>query len=307
MIGRSHGIHAEPITLGVVFAGFYAECIRSTARIERAIDGISVGKLSGAVGIYGAASLSPALERQALQRLGLRSETVSTQVVPRDRYAELMMALSLLGAAIERWALTIRHWQRTEVGEAAEAFGHRQTGSSAMPHKKNPVLSENLCGLARLLRAEAAASLDNIALWHERDISHSSVERVVLPDVTTLADFLVHRMAGLIEGLVVYPDRMMRNIQATRGLCFSEHILLALVRKGLSRQEAYRLVQHHALRVHGDETLSFEALIAADPDVLSLLSLHEIRDCFDLGHHLRHAHDIVDRALSFTSKGASLC
>lgn len=297
IMGRSHGVHAEPITLGGLFAGFYAEGMRCLRRIEQAQHAIAVGKLSGAVGVYGASTLSPAVEAHALQQLGLRPETVSTQVVPRDRHAEWVLAMALLGCAIERWATTIRHWQRTEVGEAAEPFGSRQTGSSAMPHKKNPVLSENLCGLARLLRAEAMACLDNVALWHERDISHSSVERVVLPDVSTLADFLVHRTAGLVSAMTIDTDRMEHNMGLTRGLYFSEHVLLALIQKGLTRQEAYGLVQGHALRAHGDTAVSFRGLLETDTALCALLTPAEIAACFELDHHLRHAAAIVDRAL----------
>ncbi|HEX8952355.1 MAG TPA: adenylosuccinate lyase, partial [Polyangia bacterium] len=210
MIGRSHGIHAEPVTLGIVFAGFYAEARRNRRRLQAARRSIAVGKVAGAVGTY--ANVSPTVEKEALAALGLRPETVATQVVQRDRHAELFDALALLGASVEKLAIQIRHWQRTEVGEAEEAFGKGQKGSSAMPHKKNPILSENLTGLARLLRSYASAALEDVALWHERDISHSSVERVAMPDATILADFMLARATGLVKGLVVHPDKMQANL-----------------------------------------------------------------------------------------------
>src|SRR6478672_6482689 len=237
MIGRSHGIHAEPVTAGLTFARWHAEVMRAAARIERAREAIRVGKIAGAVGVYG--NLDPAIEAEALGALGLTPETVATQIVQRDRHAEVLCALALLGTAIEQIALGVRHWQRTEVGEAEEGFGKGQKGSSAMPHKKNPILSENLTGLARLLRSYEVAASENVALWHERDISHSSVERVIGPDATGLADFMVRRAAGLIDGLVVNRERMRRNLDLTGGLFFSEAVLLLLVRKGMARQAAY--------------------------------------------------------------------
>jgi adenylosuccinate lyase len=295
MIGRSHGIHAEPVTLGIVFAGFYAETRRNRRRLVAARRSIAVGKIAGAVGTY--ANVSPAVEQEALAALGLVPETVATQVVQRDRHAELFEALALVGASVEKLAVQIRHWQRTEVGEAEEAFGKGQKGSSAMPHKKNPILSENLTGLARLLRGYAVPALENVALWHERDISHSSVERMIAPDATALADFMLRRAAALVEGLVVHAPRMRKNLALTGGLIFSEGVMLALVRAGLPRQTAYELVQRSALRAR-DEGGDFKSLLAADPEVAGRLPAGALDAAFDLEHHLRHADLIIDRALA---------
>jgi adenylosuccinate lyase len=295
MIGRSHGIHAEPVTLGIVFAGFYAEARRNRRRLQAARAAIAVGKIAGAVGTY--ANVSPTVEKEALAALGLRPETVATQVVQRDRHAELFCALAQLGASVEKLAIQIRHWQRTEVGEAEEAFGKGQKGSSAMPHKKNPILSENLTGLARLLRGYAVPALENVALWHERDISHSSVERMIGPDATSLADFMLRRAATLVDGLVVHAPRMQKNLQLTGGLIFSEGVMLALVRTGLPRQTAYEIVQRSALRAR-DEGGDFKSLLAADPEVHARLPAGALDAAFDLEHHLRHADRIIDRALS---------
>ena len=294
-IGRSHGIHAEPITAGLVFARWHAEVGRARARVVRARAAIGVGKIAGAVGVYG--NLEPAIEEAALRSLGLERETVATQIVARDRHAEVLCALALLGTAIEQIALGVRHWQRTEVGEAEEGFGAGQKGSSAMPHKKNPILSENLCGLVRLLRAYAQAGLEDVALWHERDISHSSVERVALPDATILADFMLDRATGLVRGLVVHPERMRANLDRSGGLCFSEAVMLALVKTGLPRQKAYEIVQRHALAALGGAG-TFRDLLAGDPDVIQRLKPEQLDACFDLDHHLRHAGAIIDRALA---------
>jgi adenylosuccinate lyase len=299
MIGRSHGIHAEPITAGLVFAGLYSELGRARRALAFAREEISVGKIAGAVGTY--ANLEPQIEVRALASLGLHPEVVPTQIVARDRHAGYFSALARLGTAIERMALTVRHWQRTEVGEASEAFGKGQKGSSAMPHKKNPILSENLCGLARLLRHYAGAAFENVALWHERDISHSSVERVIGPDATGIADFMVRRAAGLIEGLVVDRERMRKNLDLTGGLTFSEAVLLALVGKGKARQPAYELVQKHALAAIGSTT-GFRERLAADPEVGALLGAEELARCFDLEHHLRFSGEIIDRALADRSE-----
>jgi adenylosuccinate lyase len=299
MIGRSHGIHAEPITAGLVFAGFYSELGRARQALELAREEISVGKIAGAVGTY--ASLHPDIEAQALSSVGLHPEVVPTQIVARDRHAGYFNALARLGTAVERLALTVRHWQRTEVGEAMEAFGAGQKGSSAMPHKKNPILSENLCGLARLLRSYAGAALENVALWHERDISHSSVERVIGPDATGTADFMVRRAAMLVDGLVVNADRMRRNLEYTGGLFFSEGVMLALVRTGMARQAAYELVQKHALATA--QTLgttgapSFRERLGQDPELSARLSTADLDQAFDLRHHLRWSGAIIDRAL----------
>ncbi len=302
MIGRSHGIHAEPITAGLVFAGFYSEVLRARRALVIARDEISVGKIAGAVGTY--ANLEPKIETAALGSLGLSPETVPTQVVARDRHAAYFAALARLGTAVERLALTVRHWQRTEVREAMEAFGKGQKGSSAMPHKKNPILSENLCGLARLLRHYAGAASENVALWHERDISHSSVERVIGPDATGIADFMVRRAATLVDGLVVNADRMRENLDLTGGLYFSEAVMLALVGTGMARQAAYELVQKHALTAAASigrpasAAPGFKELLAADPEISARLSGEALGRCFDLGHHLRFAGEIVKRALA---------
>jgi adenylosuccinate lyase len=299
MIGRSHGIHAEPIVAGLVFAGFFAEVGRARLAFVTARDEVSVGKIAGAVGTY--ANLSPEIETRALASLGLRPEVVPTQIVARDRHAGYFQALARLGTAVERIALTVRHWQRTEVGEASEAFGKGQKGSSAMPHKKNPILSENLCGLARLLRSYADAAMENVALWHERDISHSSVERVIGPDATGTADFLVRRAAGLIEGLVVNSERMRKNLDYTGGLYFSEGVMLALVRTGLPRQTAYEMVQKHALAAAAELGTgmppSFRARLGADADIAGRLAPGDLDQAFDLRHHLRWSGTIIDRAL----------
>jgi adenylosuccinate lyase len=301
MIGRSHGIHAEPITAGLVFAGFFSEISRARRALVAAREEISVGKLAGAVGTY--ASLDPETEIRALGTMGLHPEVVPTQIVARDRHAGFFLALARLGTAIERMALTVRHWQRTEVGEAREAFGRGQKGSSAMPHKKNPILSENLCGLARLLRAYSSSALENVALWHERDISHSSVERVIGPDATGIADFMVRRAASLVDGLVVNADRMHQNLEFTGGLFFSEAVMLALVHTGMARQAAYELVQKHALAA--SENLgktaapgtSFRERLGADPEISSRLTAADLDRAFDLNHHLRWSGAIIDRAL----------
>ncbi|MBL9012930.1 MAG: adenylosuccinate lyase [Myxococcales bacterium] len=303
MIGRSHGIHAEPVTAGLTFARWHAEVERARVRIVAAREAIEVGKIAGAVGVYG--NLDPAIEADALGALGLVPETVATQIVQRDRHAEVFCALALLGTAIEQIALGVRHWQRTEVGEAEEGFGKGQKGSSAMPHKKNPILSENLTGLARLLRSYAQAGLEDVALWHERDISHSSVERVAMPDATILADFMTVRATGLVEGLVVHAARMKANLDRTGELYFSEAVLLALVKTGLARQEAYVLVQRNALAAVDEAAADgqvgakpgrFRALLAADADVASRIG-SQLDEIFDLDHHLRHAPAILERAL----------
>jgi adenylosuccinate lyase len=312
MIGRSHGIHAEPITAGLTFARWYAEVARAAQRIARAAQAIAVGKVAGAVGVYG--NLDPQIEAEALDELGLAPETVATQIVARDRHAEVLCALALLGTAIEQIALGVRHWQRTEVGEAEEGFGAGQKGSSAMPHKKNPVLSENLCGLARLLRSYAQAGFEDVALWHERDISHSSVERIALPDATILADFMTARATSLVDGLVIHSSRMRANLERTGGLYFSEAVLLALVRTGLPRQKAYEMVQRAALAAIQEAATAghvgappgrFRELLGADPEIASRLGTAELDAAFDLEHHLRHAPAILERALGRSeSEGA---
>jgi adenylosuccinate lyase len=294
MIGRSHGIHAEPVTFGVVLAGHLVEIKRGRQRLERARQEIAVGKLAGAVGTY--AHLAPEIEARALASLGLVPETVATQVVARDRHAAFSAALALLAAGIERLATNVRHWQRTEVGEAEERFARGQKGSSAMPHKRNPILSENLCGLARMVRSSLVPALENVALWHERDISHSSAERMFLPDATSTLGFMLQRAAGIVEGLVVYAERMRQNLDRSGGLFFSEGVMLALIGKGVARQRAYEIVQRSAMRSF-EGGGRFQDLLAADAELGALLGPEELAQCFDLEHALRWAKDIVDRAI----------
>ena len=294
IIGRSHGIHAEPTTFGLALAGHLAELGRCRVRLATARDEIAVGTLSGAVGTF--AHLTPAFEARALASLGLRAETVPTQVVPRDRHAAYFSHLAVVAGAVERFAVQVRHWQRTEVLEAEEPFTAGQKGSSAMPHKRNPILSENLCGLARMVRAYASAALENTALWHERDISHSSVERMMTPDACATLAFMLDRTKRLVEGLVVYPENLKRNLDKTGGLWASEGVLLALVGKGLPRQGAYVLVQRNAMRAFAGEG-SFRDFLVADADIRAHLTEADIDGQFDLGHALAHADAIVDRAL----------
>ncbi len=284
MIGRSHGIHAEPRTLGLVFALWYDEIRRNLERISAARDAVSVGMMSGAVGTY--ANITPEVERYACELLGLRPAGISTQVIQRDVYAQYFLTLSLIAASVEKIATEIRHYQRTEVGEMEEPFTEGQKGSSAMPHKRNPVLSENLCGLSRIVRSHSIAALENIALWHERDISHSSVERIIGPDGTILVDFMLERLCGLIEGLRVYPDRLESNIWITRGLVFSQKVLLELVKKGVSREDAYSLVQRNAMLCWEKEK-DFREMLKNDGQVTDILSEKEIDSCFQLKEDLK--------------------
>jgi adenylosuccinate lyase len=290
MAGRTHGIHAEPITLGLKLAGWYAELCRDLERMRSARRRIAFGKLSGAVGTY--ATSAPDIEAEVLGKLGLEVETVATQVVPRDRHAEFFCTLAIVAGTIERFATEVRHLQRTEILEALEPFGKGQKGSSAMPHKRNPILTENLCGLARVVRSHALAALENIALWHERDISHSSVERVIGPDATTALDFMLARMARVVEGMEVRPERMRANLEASGGRLASEGILLKLVERGVRREEAYGWVQRCAL-ADGD----FRGRVKADPDITRLLSIAELDGLFATEHALRHVDTIIDRAL----------
>jgi adenylosuccinate lyase len=288
-IGRTHGVHAEPTTFGLKLAGWAFELDRDRDRLRRALDGMRVGKLSGAVGNYSATD--PELERIACERLGLEAEPVSTQVVPRDRHAELLSALALVAASLERFATEIRHLARTEVREVQEPFGAGQKGSSAMPHKRNPVVAERICGLARVVRAAAAVGLENVPLWHERDISHSSAERVVVPDAFLALDYMLDKFTWLAEGLVVLPERMRANLEASHGLFFSQRVLLALVEEGLPRDEAYRLVQEHALRAW-DEGLDFRTLVEADSRIAGRIDL---ADAFDLGAYTRLLDAVFER------------
>ena len=289
-VGRTHGIHAEPTTFGLKLAGFAFEAHRNMQRMERAFAQAGIGAISGAVGTYSATS--PDFEERVLARLGLAREPVSTQVVPRDRHAELLQAIALAGAGLERLATEIRHLQRTEVREVEEPFrSGQQKGSSAMPHKRNPITSERITGLARVLRGNATAALENVALWHERDISHSSVERVILPDSTILVDYLLHRAAFLVERMTVHPERMRENLELTHGALFSQRVLLALVREGgLSRGEAYRIVQELARRAW-DERTPLRKLLAAEPAAERL----DLDAVFDYGHYVRHTGEVLAR------------
>jgi adenylosuccinate lyase len=299
-IGRSHGIHAEPVTFGLKLASFFAEFSRGRRRLARAQDEISTCAISGAVGTF--ANVDPRVEAAVAARLGLRPEPISTQVVPRDRHALFTAALSLLAASIERLATEIRHLQRTEVGEVEEAFAVGQKGSSAMPHKRNPVLAENLTGLARMIRAAVVPALENVALWHERDISHSSVERVMLPDACILTDFALARLARMVENLVVYPERMRRNLDATHGLYSSQRVLLALTEAGLPRQAAYEIVQGHAMRAWS-EGRSLLELLRDDPEVTSRINGTTLEGLFDLQHHFQHVDLIFERVFGAPSNG----
>ncbi len=301
-IGRSHGIHAEPTTFGWKLIVWADELSRARTRVQHARAVIAVGKISGAVGTF--AHLDPSIEEAALRELGLAAAPASTQIIQRDRHAEYFTALALAGASLEKFAVEIRHLQRTEVREAEEPFGKGQKGSSAMPHKRNPILSENLTGLARMLRAYAVAAMEDVALWHERDISHSSVERMIGPDATVTLDFMLHRFAGLMEGLRVYPERMLENLQATRGLVFSQPVLLKLIEHGMERQAAYVVVQRNAMRVW-DEGRDFKALLAEDPDIKALLRPAELEACFDLQHELRHVDTVFARVLQAPAAGGS--
>ena len=292
MIGRTHGVHAEPMTFGLKLALWYAELMRDQRRLHTARDAISVGKLSGAVGTY--AHLDPSIEQAVCERLGLVPAAVASQVIQRDRHAELLSALAIAGASLETFALEIRGLQKTEIGEVAEPFSKDQKGSSAMPHKRNPIGCEQITGLARLLRANAMAALENIALWHERDISHSSVERVIVPDSFCALDHMVRRFRRIVRDLVVYPDRMSDNLARSRGVVFSGTVLLALASRGTAREEAYRWVQRNAMRSH-DEGRDFKTLLLEDGDVMGVLTRDELNRAFDLDVQLTHVDVIFDR------------
>jgi adenylosuccinate lyase len=292
MVGRTHGVHAEPITMGLKFALWYAEFQRQRQRLIAARESVSVGKLSGAVGTF--AHLPPAVEAGVCARLGLAPAPIASQVIQRDRHAHYLTTLALIGASLEKVAMEIRHLQRTEVREAEESFGARQKGSSAMPHKRNPVLTENICGLARVVRGNALTALENVALWHERDISHSSAERVIIPDSNILLDFMMHRLKGVLANLVVHPENMKKNLESSRGLVFSQGLLLALVHRGLTRDAAYRLTQRAAMQVW-EEGGTFKERVLADPEIGKLLSGTELEELFDLKHHLRHVDELFRR------------
>lgn len=295
MIGRSHGIHAEPITFGLKLAVWYAEMKRHLKRLEDALDAISYGKLSGAVGTF--ANVSPKVEAFVCEKLDLKPAEVSTQILQRDRHAQYFTSLALLAGTMEKIAIEIRHLQRTEVLEAEEAFGKGQKGSSAMPHKKNPIGSENISGLARLVRTNAVAAMENMALWHERDISHSSVERVIGPDSTILIDYMLHRLTGLMKNLVVHPKRMEENLNLLKGLIYSQQVLLKLGALGLRRQEAYETVQRNALRVW-DTGKDFKTLLLEDSKIREHLSEAEIEEIFSLDYHLKHVEAIFERVFT---------
>jgi len=295
-MGRTHGVHAEPMTFGLKLAGWAFELDRGQDRLRQALEGMRVGKLSGAVGTY--AATEPELERLACERLGLRPEPVSTQVLPRDRHAQLLEALALVAASLERFATEIRHLARTEVAEVAEPFGKGQKGSSAMPHKRNPVVSERLCGLARVVRAHALVGLENVALWHERDISHSSAERIVIPDSFLALDYMLDRLAWLVEGLEVRPERMLRTVEASGGLFLSQRVLLALVESGLERDAAYRLVQRSALRAQEADT-DFRELVRADSEIAARIDLDSL---FDLGWYTRHVDTVFERLAALVQR-----
>lgn len=293
MVGRSHGIHAEPITFGFKLAGWLAEVLRNRDRLVRVSQTIAVGKISGAVGTY--ANIDPRVEAIACQKLGLEPDTASTQVVSRDRHAEYIQQLALLAASLERFAVEIRNLQRTDVLEVEEFFSKGQKGSSAMPHKRNPIRSERLTGMARLVRGHAVAALENVALWHERDISHSSVERVAFPDCCILTHFMLKETTDLVKNLLVYPENMKRNMNVYGGVIFSQKVLLALVAKGMGREDAYRVVQGSAHQAWNTEGGNFEALIRADEQVTALLSNEEINQCFDPQQHLNNLEEIYQR------------
>jgi adenylosuccinate lyase len=293
MIGRTHGIHAEPITFGLKLALWYEELKRNEARLNQALENISYGKISGAVGTF--AHVPPEVEAYVCEKLGLKPDPISNQIVQRDRYAEYMASLAILGTTVEKIATEIRHLQRTEVLEAEEYFSPGQKGSSAMPHKRNPILSENLCGLARLLKGYLVPALENVALWHERDISHSSVERVIVPDATTVADFMLARLEGLLKNLVVYPENMKRNFNLLRGLIFSQQVMLFLTEKGMTREEAYKIVQELAMKVWQDKDLNFKDLLLKDERISKFLSKEEIEKIFDISYYLRYVDKIFER------------
>ena len=295
MVGRTHGVHAEPISFGAKLAGWAFELDRNRERVARALEGMRVGKLAGAVGTY--AGGDPEVERISCERLGLVPESAATQVVPRDRHAELLSVLALCASSLERFATEVRHLARTEVGEVQEPFGRGQKGSSAMPHKRNPVVAERICGLSRIVRAAALVGFENVPLWHERDISHSSAERVVLPDAFLALDYMIDRFAWLVEGLIVDAERMRSNLEASHGLVFSQRVLTALVAGGLARDEAYRLVQRHAMRAW-EKGLDFRELVESDPEIAS----HLDPSVFDLADATKHVDVLFERLATLTTR-----
>jgi adenylosuccinate lyase len=297
MVGRTHGIHAEPLTLGLKFALWYAETQRNIGRMRAALETISVGKISGAVGTY--AHIDPSVEEHVCKKLGLRPAPVSTQVLQRDRHAEFMASLAVVGSSLEKFATEIRHLQKTEVLEVEEYFSKGQKGSSAMPHKRNPITCERIAGLSRVLRGNALAALENVALWHERDITHSSVERIVIPDSCILLDYMLAQFTDVVSKLLVYPGRMKKNIERTNGLIFSQSVLLALTKKGMKREDAYRIVQDHAMEVWENGATGFEELIRKDKEILKVLGQKDLEEIFDLKKNVKHV-DVVFKRLGLS-------
>jgi len=294
-IGRTHGIHAEPTSFGLVWALWYSEMLRNKNRLINAREVVSVGKISGAVGAF--AHLDPSVEERVCERLHLRSADVSTQVIQRDRYAEYLCTLGIIASTLEKIALQVRHWQRTEVREAQEAFKKGQKGSSAMPHKRNPILSERICGMARTVRANAIVGLENVALWHERDISHSSAERIVLPDSSATTDYILAKATSLLDTLVVFPENMLANLALTRGLIFSGLLMLTLTQKGVTREDAYTWTQRNAMKVW-DEGSDYQELVKGDADISTHLSVEEIARIFDVKYYLRNVEKVFDRVFN---------
>ena len=297
-VGRTHGIHAEPTSFGLTFALWHDEMRRNRERLQKARESVAVGKISGAVGAF--AHLDPQVEEKVCARLGLKAAPVSTQIIQRDNYAEYLCTLAVIASSLDKFALQIRHWQRTEVREAQEKFKPGQKGSSAMPHKRNPILSERLCGMARLVRANSIVGLENVALWHERDISHSSAERVVLPDSSIATDYMLQKMAALVDGLVVYPERMLENLNATRGLIFSGQLLLALTQAGVARETAYEWIQRDAMKTW-DEGGDFKRQVSADKEIRAHLSESEITRVFSLDTYLRNVDRVFARVFGESS------
>ena len=291
-IGRTHGIHAEPSSFGLVWALWYSEMRRNKDRLQTAKERVAVGKISGPVGAF--AHLDPDLEERVCEKLGLKAADVSTQVIQRDRYAEYLCTFAIVASTLEKMALQVRHWQRTEVREAQEKFKSGQKGSSSMPHKRNPILSERICGMARTVRANSIVGLENVALWHERDISHSSAERIVLPDSSATLDYILAKATSLLDTLIVYPENMLKNLNLTRGLVFSGQLMLALTQKGVSREDAYTYTQRNAMKVW-DEGGEYQRLVIEDADITSHLSAEEIARVFDLKHYLRNVDKIFAR------------
>ncbi|HEY2846647.1 MAG TPA: adenylosuccinate lyase [Pyrinomonadaceae bacterium] len=291
-IGRTHGIHAEPTSFGLVWALWYSEMQRNKRRLADARTAVAVGKISGAVGAF--AHLDPSVEERVCERLGLKAADVSTQIIQRDRYAEYLSTLAIIASTLEKMALQVRHWQRTEVREAQEAFKTGQKGSSSMPHKRNPILSERICGMARTVRANSIVGLENVALWHERDISHSSAERIVLPDSSATLDYILAKATSLLDTLVVYPENMLKNLGLTRGLVFSGQLMLALTQKGVTREDAYTWTQRNAMKVW-DEGGDYEGLVKGDADISSHLTQEEVARVFDLKHYLRNVDRVFER------------